>query len=65
MGRMFQRGALLPVLGLVSTIEAAPPGFPASGNGIWFKTVGVSWSKEWLPIGNGYLAGNSCIEMGC
>ncbi|KAK7689395.1 hypothetical protein QCA50_007187 [Cerrena zonata] len=56
MGRMFQRGALLPVLGLVSTIEAAPPGFPASGNGIWFKTVGVSWSKEWLPIGNGYLA---------
>ena len=50
-------GTLVPALGSTSVIKAAPAGFPASGNGIWFDSVGVSWSKEWLPIGNGYLAG--------
>lgn len=64
MGRMLQRGALIPILGLTSAISAAPPGFPASGNGIWFKTGGVSWSKEWLPIGNGYIAGKTVISLG-
>lgn len=36
---------------------AAPPGFPASGNGLWYTTPGSVWSRESLPIGNGYLAG--------
>ncbi|CAL1710806.1 unnamed protein product [Somion occarium] len=43
-------------LSFASSTYAAPPGFPSSGNGLWYKTPGSSWSKEWLPIGNGYLA---------
>jgi alpha-L-fucosidase 2 len=43
---------------LFSTLStAAPPGFPASGNGLWFNASGSIWSKDYLPIGNGYLAG--------
>ncbi|KAG5642258.1 hypothetical protein DXG03_003335 [Asterophora parasitica] len=35
---------------------SAPPGFPSSGNGLWFTKSASVWSKEWLPVGNGYLA---------
>ncbi|CCM03449.1 uncharacterized protein FIBRA_05582 [Fibroporia radiculosa] len=37
----------------------APPGFPASGNGLWYISPGQAdgWATEWLPIGNGYVAG--------
>jgi hypothetical protein len=38
-------------------VGAAPSGFPASGNGLWFAQPGNTWVREWLPIGNGYLAG--------
>lgn len=37
--------------------RGTPSGFPASGNGLWYTSPGTSWVKEWLPIGNGYLAG--------
>ena len=35
-----------------------PPGFPQSGNGLFYTSPAnlTLWSKEWLPIGNGYLA---------
>lgn len=36
---------------------SVPQGFPESGNGLWYTHPGGAWSKEWLPIGNGYLAG--------
>ncbi|EIN05501.1 hypothetical protein PUNSTDRAFT_74418 [Punctularia strigosozonata HHB-11173 SS5] len=39
-----------------SRAGAAPAGFPSSGNGLWFTTPGVAWGREWLPVGNGYLA---------
>ncbi|KAJ7705329.1 glycoside hydrolase family 95 protein [Mycena rosella] len=39
-----------------SAAVAAPPGFPASGNGLWYTTPGVIWSRDYLPVGNGYLA---------
>ncbi|KAI0718400.1 glycoside hydrolase family 95 protein [Cerioporus squamosus] len=44
-------------LGLFS-VAAAPTGFPASGNGLWFNQPGRldAWSNDWLPIGNGYIA---------
>lgn len=43
---------------VIATVSsAAPSGFPATGNGLWYKTPGTIWSKEWLPVGNGYLAG--------
>ena len=38
-------------------VVAAPKGFPASGNGLWYTTKGSLWVLEWLPVGNGYLAG--------
>ncbi|OSX62210.1 glycoside hydrolase family 95 protein [Postia placenta MAD-698-R-SB12] len=43
---------------LISLVASAPPGFPTSGNGLWYTSPGASdaWSTEWLPIGNGYLA---------
>ncbi|KAF8154695.1 glycoside hydrolase family 95 protein [Crassisporium funariophilum] len=34
----------------------APQAFPTSGNGLWFSQRGSVWSKDYLPIGNGYLA---------
>jgi len=54
------------ILVLLQPGVSAPNGFPASGNGLWYTQPGNVWSREWLPIGNGYLAGNfSCIEMMC
>ncbi|KAI0763991.1 glycoside hydrolase family 95 protein [Trametes elegans] len=42
----------------VSTTLAAPPAFPSSGNGLWYRQPGrfEAWSNDWLPIGNGFLA---------
>ncbi|KAJ7489437.1 glycoside hydrolase family 95 protein [Mycena latifolia] len=40
----------------VSAVVAAPPGFPASGNGLWYTTPSAIWSRDYLPVGNGYLA---------
>ena len=34
----------------------APPGFPSSGNGLWYDSVGTFWARHYLPLGNGYLA---------
>ncbi|CAE6406040.1 unnamed protein product [Rhizoctonia solani] len=34
---------------------AVPSGFPASGNGLWYSEPAVNWSRQYLPIGNGYL----------
>ncbi|PPQ70422.1 hypothetical protein CVT24_013172 [Panaeolus cyanescens] len=38
------------------TALCAPQGFPISGNGLWYTQPGKVWSRELLPIGNGYLA---------
>ncbi|KAG6376718.1 glycoside hydrolase family 95 protein [Boletus reticuloceps] len=35
---------------------SAPPGFPSSGNGLWYTSPGTVWEHEYLPVGNGYLA---------
>ncbi|KDR70259.1 hypothetical protein GALMADRAFT_230242 [Galerina marginata CBS 339.88] len=35
---------------------SAPKGFPKSGNGLWYNATGNVWSRDWLPVGNGYLA---------
>lgn len=44
---------------LAMCVHGTPHGFPSSGNGLWCRSPGTLWSKEWLPIGNGYLAGLS------
>jgi hypothetical protein len=44
----------------ISGAKSGPPkGFPASGNGIWLDEPGsyCNWASDYLPIGNGYLAG--------
>ncbi|GAW06942.1 glycoside hydrolase family 95 protein [Lentinula edodes] len=48
--------AVIPAVVLTS---AAPPGFPATGNGLWYNTPADFWSKSYLPVGNGYLAAMS------
>ena len=30
---------------------------PPSSNILWYRTPGATWSKNWLPVGNGFLAG--------
>ncbi|KAG6877340.1 hypothetical protein C0993_008477 [Termitomyces sp. T159_Od127] len=47
---------LLAFAQLVTLSISAPPGFPLSGNGLWFNSSANVWAKEWLPVGNGYLA---------
>lgn len=47
--------ALIHLLGLTH----APIGFPHSGNGLWYSKPGTLWSRELLPVGNGYQAGKS------
>lgn len=54
---------LLAVAHLVALVNAAPSGFPTSGNGLWFTTPGTVWSRELLPIGNGYLAGGVFFQV--
>ncbi|KAH9950824.1 glycoside hydrolase family 95 protein [Amylocystis lapponica] len=53
-----QAARLLVLIYSTSLVLSAPPGFPSSGNGLWYTTPGQSdmWATEWLPIGNGYLA---------
>ncbi|KAJ7182665.1 glycoside hydrolase family 95 protein [Mycena crocata] len=54
---MWVEGTLLSVFvsAILGTL-AAPPGFPASGNGLWYTAPGAIWSRDYLPVGNGYLA---------
>ncbi|QRW13118.1 glycoside hydrolase family 95 protein [Ceratobasidium sp. AG-Ba] len=53
-GLGFSLGALLLVSGELA-IGAVPPGFPTSGNGLWYDKPAVNWTTQFLPIGNGYL----------
>ncbi|ELU38068.1 glycoside hydrolase family 95 protein [Rhizoctonia solani AG-1 IA] len=46
----------LCMLRLGTMVLAMPPGFPTSGNGLWYSEPAVNWSTQYLPIGNGYLA---------
>jgi alpha-L-fucosidase 2 len=56
---------LLAVSHLAFMRTSAPPGFPASGNGLWFTKSANAWAKEWLPVGNGYLAGTCLAPFFC
>lgn len=38
--------------------SVVPSSFPPSGKVLWYRTPGIAWSKDYLPIGNGFLAGN-------
>ena len=55
--RMWIQRVLLGLLQLFLVAKCTPPGFPSSGNGLWYKEPGMIWSRDWLPVGNGYLAG--------
>ncbi|KAL0958844.1 hypothetical protein HGRIS_014163 [Hohenbuehelia grisea] len=41
---------------LAPRANSAPAGFPVSGNGLWYEKPGSVWSREFLPVGNGFLA---------
>ncbi|KAF9479522.1 hypothetical protein BDN70DRAFT_983597 [Pholiota conissans] len=46
-----------------SIIAAAPSGFPKTGNGLWYTQPGRVWSREWLPVGNGFLATQETSQL--
>ncbi|KAF9524933.1 glycoside hydrolase family 95 protein [Crepidotus variabilis] len=51
--------ALLHLVNILLALRSAlsvPQGFPPTGNGLWYTKPAQSWSREWLPVGNGYLA---------
>ncbi len=35
------------------------PSMPSNGNSLWYKSEASNWVREYLPIGNGYLGGES------
>ena len=37
----------------------SPPSVPSNGNALWYQNEAVNWVREYLPIGNGYLGGES------
>jgi len=37
----------------------SPPNVPLNGNALWYQNEAVNWVREYLPIGNGYLGGES------
>lgn len=45
----------LPWIIVVDTTCSLPSTFPSSGNVLWYRTPAKAWSKDYLPIGNGYL----------
>ena len=47
----------LLVVTVAPSQSAVPPSFPSSGKALWYRNPAISWSKEYLPIGNGFLAG--------
>ncbi|KAJ6551471.1 glycoside hydrolase family 95 protein [Mycena capillaripes] len=55
---MWIRAALSLAFGFwtAAGVRGAPPGFPASGNGLWYSAPGAIWSRDYLPVGNGFLA---------
>ncbi|KAI0079139.1 hypothetical protein K474DRAFT_1705823 [Panus rudis PR-1116 ss-1] len=53
--RSIALATLVTAISAATLTHAAPPSFPSSGNGIWYRKQGSAWSKEWIPIGNGYL----------
>ena len=30
---------------------------PPTPNSLWYRAPGTTWSTDWIPVGNGYLAG--------
>ena len=55
--RMWIHRVLLGLLQFFLIARCTPPGFPSTGNGLWYREPGIIWSRDWLPVGNGYLAG--------
>ena len=57
---LFRRFCCLVTVSTCASLSfSTPPGFPSSGNGLWYTAPGTIWEKELLPVGNGYLAGMS------
>ncbi|TFK65990.1 glycoside hydrolase family 95 protein [Pluteus cervinus] len=52
---MWTAGVLLALAPFIHRTISAPSGFPNTGNGLWYDKPAVVWSRDWLPIGNGYL----------
>lgn len=54
----------LIILNTISQNKAAVPQlFPASGKALWFRSPGIVWAEDYLPVGNGYLAGKYIIQL--
>lgn len=56
---MMQPTALILTSIWLECARAAAAVLPISDNILWYEHPGDVWSKTWLPVGNGYLAGAS------
>lgn len=56
-GGTLTRSVLCVLLCFAGSSLGVPKGFPASGNGLWYKQPGKVWVNDYLPVGNGKLAG--------
>jgi Glycosyl hydrolase family 65, N-terminal domain len=36
---------------------------PTSGSALWYRTPAANWAFESLPLGNGYLGGESSMQF--
>jgi len=50
-------GAILAILQVIQ--PQSPPNVPSNGNALWYQNEAFNWVREYLPIGNGYLGGES------
>lgn len=39
------------------------PSMPSNGNALWYKNEARNWVREYLPIGNGYMGGESSCSI--
>lgn len=70
LGAAFAETLVQQIFGIAAKFCArpsAPPGFPTTGNGLWYTTPATNWATQYLPVGNGYLGattpGGSALEV--
>lgn len=52
------------ILAIRQDIQAQDfPSMPSNGNALWYKKEASNWVREYLPIGNGYLGGESFCSI--
>ena len=52
------------ILAILQVIQPqSPPNVPLNGNALWYQNEAINWVREYLPIGNRYLGGESFCSI--